>query len=103
MDKARQEQERMRLIPLAVEGAELVNALRELFRPYCAFCETNDVIASYRFRNRPNKRLHPTERQHITFHLQRGSHPQTPVCTKGRNLGAECPAWVDCRKFEEFC
>ena len=28
--------------------------------------------------NRPDRRLHPTERQIITLCLQRGSHPQRP-------------------------
>jgi len=50
MDKAKLEQERVRMAPFAVEGSELVNALRELFRHRCAFCETKDEIAPYRFR-----------------------------------------------------
>lgn len=50
MDEAKLEQERVHMGPFAVDDYELVDALRELFRHRCAFCETKDEIAPYRFR-----------------------------------------------------
>lgn len=45
--------------------------------------------------NRPDRRLHPTNGQIITLHLQCGSHPRRRSVLEHQNWVAGCPGWVE--------
>ena len=56
-DAAQLEQERVRMSSFAVEDAELVDAVRKLFRDRCSFCESEVSVAPLRFALQQNLRI----------------------------------------------